>query len=181
MINGILQHTPIWVFVVFAVLLFLGMQAARPRRVRLLRILITPAIFIIWGIVSLTSKHDFSILLLADWLVAAILAATLATSIVRFPALRADHQRQIVYLPGSPLPLVRNIVIFATKYALAVAAATAPAASGQIAYWDVGVSGICVGYFLGWLGRLMMAYRHAPTLEESAPASPSSALPGGAS
>lgn len=162
---GMIQHTPIWVFVVLAVLVFMGIQATRPRTVRLLRLLITPAIFITWGIISLTSKHAFTALLATDWLVTAAVGIAIAGALVRFPTLRADRSRQIVQVPGSILPLIRSVGIFVAKYGLAVAAAVAPQAADSIAFWDVAVSGLCVGYFLGWVARLAMAYRRAPALD----------------
>ncbi|HEY1722674.1 MAG TPA: DUF6622 family protein [Magnetospirillaceae bacterium] len=175
MLSGIVEHTPTWVFVVFALLVMMGVQSMRPRRVRLVRLLITPAIFIVWGIVSLTSKHAFSTMLLTDWLVTAAVGIAIAGALVRFHALRADRQRLIVQVPGSRLPLIRNVTIFAAKYALAVAAVVATSAADQVAFLDVAVSGLCVGYFLGWLGRLMMAYRHAPALDESVVIAPGAA------
>ncbi len=185
LLGNIFSHTPVWVWVILALLIFLGVQASRPRTVRLLRILITPAVFIVWGIVSLTTKHEITGLLVGDWLVLGLIGFGIAMALVRFPALRADRQRQIVHLPGSFLPLTRNVVIFVVKYALAVGAAiaasgVAPGAADGIALADVAVSGLCVGYFIGWLSRLMAGYRNAPALEPSFSSS-STAVPGGAS
>jgi hypothetical protein len=160
--EGMVTHTPLWVFAVFALLVYLGLQATRPRTLGLRRILIVPAIFIAWGIVSLVSAHAVSTLLIGDWIVAAALGAGLASAMVRFPALRADRGRRKVHLPGSALPLIRNLAIFGAKYGLAVAAAMTPAARDHLALWDIAVSGLSAGYFLGWLGRFAAAYRHAP-------------------
>jgi hypothetical protein len=58
---GILLHTPWWVFVVFALLLALGIQALRPRVVSAWRLLVTPGIFIAWGLVSLAPPEHLAL------------------------------------------------------------------------------------------------------------------------
>lgn len=70
-----------------------------------------------------------------------------------------DPGRGLVTVPGSAFPLVRNLVIFAVKYCLAAAVAIAPARSGGLFPWDVAVSGLAAGYFIGWLSRFAMKYR----------------------
>ena len=150
-LGAILGNTPTWVFAVFALLVFMGVQFLRARTLPLRRVFITPAVFITWGIVSLAIKPNFSALLIADWLAAAALGASIALLLVRFHDLRVDRERRRVRLPGSVQPLVRNVVIFVTKYALAVAMAMTPAAREHLAFWDVAVSGLAAGYFLGWV------------------------------
>ena len=75
----------------------------------------------------------------------------------------------IVTVAGSPLPLVRNMLIFFTKYGLAVAAARNPAERAHLAIWDVAVSGTSAGYFLAWLAVFVIAYRRASQREQFAP------------
>ena len=167
-LGAVISHTPVWVFAVFALLIVLGAQALRERTVPLRRVVITPAVFIVWGIVSLATKPSFSVLLVGDWLLTALVGAAIAGLALRFDGLRADRDRRLVHLPGSPFPLIRNVVIFVTKFGLGVAMATAPEAREHIAFWDVAVSGLSAGYFFGWLARLGMAYRRAPALAPSA-------------
>ena len=62
----ILQNTPKWVFALFAVLIVLGVQALRARTLPIWRFLITPVIFIGWGVASLALQSLSSPLLLAD-------------------------------------------------------------------------------------------------------------------
>jgi len=175
MIGAILAHTPAWVFGVFALLLFLGAQAARPRAVRPWRAVITPAVFIAWGLISLATKPSFSALLAGEWLSAAAAGTALALVTVRLAGAYADRAAGRVHLPGSPLPLARNVTIFAAKYGLAVAAAINPDAAAHLAYWDIAVSGLAAGYFFGWLARFAMLYRvgAAAVIARTAEESPS--------
>jgi hypothetical protein len=158
-IINILLNTPWWVFALFVMLVLLGVQALRPRTIPVWRLLITPGVFIAWGLISLTLQPSVSSSFLwLDWLAAAAIGCTIAWLTTRAP----DIQRaSIVVVPGSAVTLVRNMVIFAAKYGLAVAAAIAPAQRQQLALWDVAVSGASAGYFLGWLAILGLAYWRA--------------------
>ena len=155
----ILKNTPIWVWIVLALLLWLGVQGLKPRAVALPRIFITPAVFITWGLVALALRSSPPILL--DWALTAACGIGLALATVRLEGLRVDHERSLVHLPGSILPFVRNLVIFGAKYVLAVAIAIHPEQRGTLVFWDVGISGLSAGYFVGWLVRFLLAYRRA--------------------
>jgi hypothetical protein len=164
-LGSILQGTPWWVYPLLALLVALGLQASRPRSIPLARVLVTPAIFIAWGIVSLVARPSFSSGLALDWLITACCGGALAMLTARGDAMRVDRERQVVHLPGSWLPLARNLLIFAAKYSLAVAAALAPTARDQLALWDIAVSGASAGYFLASLARIVLLYRAAPGVE----------------
>jgi hypothetical protein len=161
MMIAILQHTPLWVLAVFAVLLWLGLQALRPRVVSTWRVFLTPAVFIAWGLVTLALRATAAPPLLLDWLLAAAAGASLALMTVRMSGLGIDRDRGLVRLPASPLPLIRNLSIFAAKYVIAATSARHPEWSAALAPWDVAVSGLALGYFLGWSARFWLAQRHA--------------------
>ena len=78
-ILDILRNTPWWVFALLALLTWLGFQALRPRTLPIWRLLITPAIFIGWGVTSLALQSMSSPILIADWSVTAAVGA--ATSL----------------------------------------------------------------------------------------------------
>jgi hypothetical protein len=165
------QHTPWWVFAVFALLTWLGSQALRPRDVPVWRLLVTPAIFIGWGVTSLVVQSTAAPILVADWLATAAVGATIAWSTSRLDNIRIDRAQQRVSLPGSASTLIRNLLIFSAKYGLGAAAAMMPAWRPELAMWDIAVSGASAGYFVGWLARLALAYRRAsePNLAEQVP------------
>ncbi|HTP81901.1 MAG TPA: DUF6622 family protein, partial [Alphaproteobacteria bacterium] len=74
---AIIQHTPPWVAALLALLVLLGVQALRPREVPVWRLLLVPAAFIAWGILSLMQKAGASPLLAVDWLVTAAVGAAI--------------------------------------------------------------------------------------------------------
>ncbi|HZB90982.1 MAG TPA: DUF6622 family protein [Stellaceae bacterium] len=157
---AIVSHTPRWVFVVFALLLLLGIQALRPRTIAVARVFATPAVFIAWGLVSLALAAESAPQALVGWSLTAVAGASLALLTLRLDGLRAEGGGR-VHLPGSPLPLMRNVLIFAAKYVLAVLLALHPAARSQLLFWDMAVSGASAGYFIGWTVRFLIAYRRA--------------------
>jgi hypothetical protein len=149
MVFNILQNTPWWVFALFVLLMWLGFQALKPRTLPIWRLLITPAVFIGWGITSLAASP----LLILDWSVTALIGAAIAWTTSGH--IKIDRAR--VSLSGSAFPLIRNLLIFSAKYGLAV---TAAISHSNVAVWDIAVSGASAGYFLGWLLRFASAYRH---------------------
>jgi hypothetical protein len=156
----ILQGTPWWAFALLGLLVILGVQALRPRIVPLRRLLATPGIFIGWGLASLVLRLTSGTpLYLVDWLVAGGAGAVLGWASTRRADLRIDPAG--VAMPGSVLPLVRNLLIFSAKYVLAVAASIDPGQAQQFAFWDIAVSGAAAGYFLALLAHLLLLYRRA--------------------
>jgi hypothetical protein len=157
----VLAHTPRWVFLLLALLVWLGVSALRPRTLPLRRVFATPAVFIAWGLLALAMAARTSPAIVAAWGLSAIAVGCLAFFATRLDGLRADRSRGIVELPGSILPLVRNLAIFVVKYALAATMARHPALHGELLPWDMAVSGAAFGYFAGWSCRFLVRWRRA--------------------
>ncbi len=156
---AIIQHTPLWVFALLAALVVLGVQALRPREVTIWRLLVVPAAFIAWGIASPTAKAATSPFLGVDWVVMAAIGVAIAAWTTRLDGVRIDYAMGRVRVPGSAVPLVRNLSIFLVKYGLTAATAVAPALQGTLSPWDIAVSGLTAGYFIGWAARFALKYR----------------------
>ena len=165
-LSAILAGTPWWVFLVFGVLAALGVQALRPRTMPLARVFITPAVFIGWGLSSLVTAAKVAPLVLPAAIAAGVIGFGLAALSVRLDAMRAEPGR--VTLPGSVLPLFRNLLIFLAKYVIAAATAIRPDWHAPLLLADMAVSGLAIGYFVGWTLRLVGGYRRALRLETNA-------------
>ena len=162
-IAQILSGTPIWVFILLAYLIWVGAKRLRPGVRELSKIGITPAIFIVWGLIGLFQRPgDFSTVL-AHWAVGALLGTALGLA-VGIP-MQVDRPRRLVLLPGSFLPLLRVLVIFGAHYVLRVAAAIHADMSATYWTWDIYVSGASAGYFAGWSVRFVRSYLTAPHVE----------------
>jgi hypothetical protein len=167
---SILRGTPWWVVLLAAVLVWLGLRSLRPRVTTVGRVLVTPAVFITWGLASLTIRERSSTSLVLVGLITALAGVGAAMLTVRLRNLLVDRVHRLVLVPASLLPLVRNIVVFSAKYTLAVVAIIHPEARGHIMVWDVAVSAVSAGYFFGWAARFALAYRNAPTADLTATA-----------
>ncbi|CAN5338814.1 hypothetical protein BH11PSE4_BH11PSE4_04490 [soil metagenome] len=154
---AIVVHTPPWVFVLLALLIWLGCLSLRPRSQPLRRLLIVPAVFFLMGVSRLVLGGK-SIELIAVWLVSAALLA--AVALYTGPRnVTIDRDTGLIRRPGSVLPLVRNILVFVLQYAVAVVTAMRLDLGIDVAIAGQAVSGACAGYFLGWTIALLRSTR----------------------
>lgn len=160
--NAIVQGTPAWVFVLFAVLVWLGAKRLRPRITPLARVWTVPAIFIVWGLSGLLAHGGSPMQSAGHWLLGAAFGAALGAWSLSPDALRFDRRNGLVRQPGSVVPLLRNLAIFAGHYALQVVAATQPHLRDSAMGWDLYVSGFSAGFFIGWAIRFVLSMRVAP-------------------
>jgi len=161
-IVAIIQHTPLWAFAVLAVLVLFGVQALRPRTIALWRLMVIPAVFIGWGVISLFARSTQSPALLLDWLGTGAIGFAMAWVSTSLAGVHVDRAAGLVRLPGSAVPLIRNLGIFLAKYCLAAAVAVAPALASGLAPWDVAVSALSAGFFAGWVLRFARKYWREP-------------------
>jgi hypothetical protein len=157
---GILTHTPIWVFALFAYLVWQGSKSQRPRTQPLWRMLIVPLMFFLMGLSRLVLARNNGWELLVAWFVAALLFASLA--LYRGSGwLVIDRKNGLVTRPGSSMPLLRNITVFLLQYAIAVSAAVH--LDDHIAAAVIGraISGATAGYFAGRTVSLLRSYWNA--------------------
>ncbi|MGF6725309.1 hypothetical protein P3T43_004686 [Paraburkholderia sp. GAS41] len=148
---AIIHGTPIWVWVLLAVLLSRGVKALHSRTAPLSRLAIVPLIFAGWGIAHLVSSP------LAGWS-DAIAWATGAVVGIGAGVFMASRTRFIVnpiantvMVPGSVVPLLLIVAIFVSKFWLGFQMATATDVSSLGMYMLIGaaVSGLIAGVFGG--------------------------------
>src|SRR5687767_4801917 len=123
---SILRGTPWWVFLLATVLVWLGLRSLQPRVTTVVRVLVTPAVFLAWGLAGLTVGGRPSPTIVVVWLLTAVAGVAVAMLTVRVQNLFVDRVHRLVLVPASRLPVVRNVVVFSAKYALAVAAIIHP-------------------------------------------------------
>jgi hypothetical protein len=123
MLIEILKHTPVWVWAVLAALLYLGYFQSRPHMLARRRMTILPAALIGFSLFGVHSAFGLSAQALAPW-ACGVAAALLANRVLRLPReVCYDAATQKFSLPGSYVPMLLMLSIFATKYAVAVAMA----------------------------------------------------------
>ncbi|KWT72441.1 DUF6622 family protein [Variovorax sp. WDL1] len=126
MLTQILAHTPRWVFVLFALLVWLGLKQLRAGTVSLARVTLLPIAMIGLSFYGMLSTFGDSPAALLGWAGA---ATTLLLAVQRWPlpaSARFDAATRTFHLPGSAAPLALMMGIFFTKYAVGVLLAMHP-------------------------------------------------------
>ena len=167
--TGILANTPLWVWALLALLIWLGSLGLKRRRMALRRVAIVPVVFVIWGLSGLAARPFEAGIIAALWLGGLILGATLGLT-TGPQLLGVDRTRREVELPASGWPLARNLIIFFAHYALIVTATILTAQKAMLLQADIAVSGASAGYFIGWFIALLRRYRAAADTEVTASA-----------
>jgi hypothetical protein len=166
--TGILTSTPLWVWALLALLVWLGSLGLKRRRMALRRVAIVPVVFIAWGLSGLAARPFDAATIAAFWLGGLILGLVLGLA-TGPTLLGVDRAGRAVELPASAWPLARNLIIFFAHYTLIVAAAILTAHKAILLQADIAVSGASAGYFIGWAVALLRQYRAAPeTIRASA-------------
>jgi hypothetical protein len=153
----VLVHTPLWVFALFAYLVWQGIKAMQPRRTPIWRALIVPVVFIVWGVSRIGSGHQDGTWPLVAWIAAALVLLPLGVLTPR--PFDVDHTTGEIIRPGSAFALVRNLVVFSLQYTVGVI--TAINAGDRALAFIAGraISGATAGYFIGSTIALLIAYR----------------------
>jgi hypothetical protein len=155
-------NTPLWVWALLGLLLWLGWRDLRARTVAPGRLAILPAVA---GSISLfnvlTSAQ--SALAVPAWLLALAAGVPLGLLIARRRRLEVDADEGRMWLAGSWFSMALGLSIFAIRYAMAVTAAFNPGVARE-ALWIVcanALGGIVAGIGVGWMACLLLRYRRA--------------------
>lgn len=128
-VGEIVRSTPPWVGALLAFLVYLGISAARTRRVHLARLALIPLAMgglALWGELSAFGGHGHLAGLLGLWLVSGALVIA-GSGTLRAPAgTRYDAASRSFDLPGSWVPLVLILAVFLMKYGIGVQLALEP-------------------------------------------------------
>ena len=155
---GILTGTPLWVYVLLAYLVFVGIKASRPQEVSLIKLCILPTIVLA---LSLGALH--SPLAIAVWALSLVTGGAIGFALNQRRKLRFDRARRRVSYPGDWVTLAVILFVFGTKYFFGYTEATAPQQlqrlSMQLAMLIC--SGASAGILLGSLSNVLLRYRTA--------------------
>ena len=153
----IISGTPFWVWIVFAYILFVGINALRKRIVPVYRFAIMPIIFVVWSIVSLYDKTTFSLIM---WSLFYGIGITLGYYMMRRLNISINKETYLVHIPGSVIPLIISCSFFLVKYCLGVSYALNPILKFNviIAGFDGVLSGIFSGISTGRFLKILHKY-----------------------
>jgi hypothetical protein len=157
----ILAKTPPWAFLVLAYLVWQGLESLRARTQPFWRLLLVPTFFIAFGVSRTVGGSTTQFSALLPWAIGLVICAPVA--FITGPRLLAvDRRRGLVSRPGSPVPLIRNVGVFALQYTLAVMTGGSMAGSANANLVAHGIAGCTAGYFAGWVIVALRHYLRAP-------------------
>jgi len=157
MLLSILQHTPVWVYVLFFALLGLGWMQSRDRIVPYVRAFILPLIMVLFSIYGVVSAFGMSIGVIA-WSVGLIVVMALGIRIRAFYNAVFMEEHKAFAIKGSWLWLVLMMVIFWLKFAVGVALARQLEMVYEL-WFILGIS-LCYGVLSGiFLVRMVILWK----------------------
>ena len=176
MFIAIVQHTPIWVWALLAKLIALGLWQTRARDMSLVRVTILPLLLIALSLGGVLSAFGHFPVALGGWVAGVGAALAFARNAVAVRGAAWSPGTGRLYVPGSWLPLVLIVGLFAIKYAAGAGLAIHPALATDATF--AGLCSLGFGSFSGLFLARSLSLRRLATRPASAPmAAPSGAMP----
>jgi hypothetical protein len=147
----IISHTPIWVFILFFVLVVVGLLQLKDRKVSFSKILILPIAMVCLSFYGVISAFGLDIKSSLFWLVGLIIAVLL-NILLKLPRNSIyDKDLKTFFIKGSIIPFILIMIIFFTKYFIGVVIAKQLAILNELTFICTisFIYGILSGFFLG--------------------------------
>jgi len=159
MIQQIVSHTPVYVWVLLAFLLYRGYLASRDRDVSLQKLSVIPVVMLALSLSGMSANGALGSGVWGVWAVGVLGGMALAWRLSSGD-IAVDRAAGTIRQRGSWLPLALMVAIFFTKYTVAVVSAMHPELPHSLPF-AVGVTalyGVFNGVFLGRLARYAAAW-----------------------
>jgi len=160
--NHLLTHTPVYVWLILALVVARGLIALRERETTLKKLCIIPAIMLPVALLDIARKFGLEGLPLGTW-VLAVAASMWAVWSLGGRRIAAGSAPGTVRVGGSVMPLLLMLLIFMMKYATTVMLVTAPTLlhSPAVTAAACALMGGANGWFFGRLLRDVLDTRAA--------------------
>lgn len=162
MIVDILVNTPIWVYLLFCLLMYLGICNLKDKTTHALLLPILPSTFLIWGLFDVFSK-SVDIALLWVWPCGVGIGGLSGWYLVRRHRITVNRQTLRIQIPGSPFVLLTSLIFFTMKYYIGVVVALSPESLDNHSFimFVYSVSSVAVGLLVGRLLNYLMRFIRA--------------------
>jgi hypothetical protein len=160
----IVANTPLWVWLLMAVILWLGWWGLQPRVVPPARLAILPLVGLGTSLATIVQSADPGLAIIV-WLVVLAAALPLGYAIGGARAVRLLEDGRLA-IAGGWFMLGFGLSIFLVRYALGVLFGIAPALKAAPLWVAVsgGVGGVVAGIGIGWLASLLLRVRRSATM-----------------
>lgn len=161
-IVNIIGQTPVWVFPLIVVVLWLGSINLRERNVPLRSLFVFPVVMLVMSIGNSIGTSAGPWMALADWLCSAVIGAFVGWQLTQRPRAIEPKSGRVI-LPGSAVPLIVCIAIFVLRYAFGYLYGRYPdlRADGNYALALIAGGALLGGVMVGRYGRLGLWYWQA--------------------
>jgi len=157
----IIVHTPVWVWLVMAAVIGLGLYGLRPRTVRPWRLAILPMVGVGTSLTAIVQSNRPA-LAFAAWGLALLASLPLGNVLGRRrPAQWLEEGR--LEIAGGWFMLGFALSIFAVRYVLGVVFGINPALKAEVLWigLSAGCGGVIAGIGMGWLAGLLLRGRRS--------------------
>ena len=143
----ILLHTPWWVYVLFAYILYVGIKATKMRSVPVLQLFIAPSIFTILSIHTLVGRISDHFLYIIPWGIATAVGIAIGWIEMHSLNIIVDRKNHLLKIPGSVFTLILFLLFFGSKYYYGFMSVTDPERTKEIQFviFILLISGIGTG------------------------------------
>ncbi|MBF0032024.1 hypothetical protein HAX39_05400 [Citrobacter freundii] len=161
---NMLQHTPVWVYLLFIFLLYRGIKARTPATVTLEKLALIPAIFLFWDIYDLITYRDPTLITYIQWAIGIISGAIIGYMLINPSRLSRSSAPRSIQRPADYSALPFMLLAFGVKYVLGVLNAIAPDVLHQPAMSALAIiaGGIFAGVFVGKFTRYVSVWLRLP-------------------
>jgi hypothetical protein len=112
-----ISGAPWWVYLLFIILLSVGLKAMHERTVRIPRVVIFPLIFLAWSLYGLYAHVMLGLNnLIAWWVIFLVIGAILGFKEVHSWRFGIDRRKGLVTIPGNYSTLILVVLIFVLKF-----------------------------------------------------------------
>ena len=129
----IITNIPLFVWPLFTILLISGIRASKPDTVPLTFLLLIPSVFLVWSIYSFFGKYSDPISIML-WVMCLAVGFFIGFLHMQKLGLKFDMQKRKIEMPGSWIPLILSMSIFATKFSIGMMGAMFPHLNSTILF-----------------------------------------------
>ena len=158
-IQQTLIHTPWWVYLLLAYLIFIGIKARKPSTVSIYKLAILPVVFLSLSIEMLVTHFDINFLSISTWLASVAAGSLIGAILVCRQKIKIERDKKLLHVSGSWSTLILILIIFIGKYYCGYALSQDPSTAINIKteVLVLAISGACSGTFVGRM--LVYIYR----------------------
>jgi tetrahydromethanopterin S-methyltransferase subunit C len=161
LIENLIIHTPIWVYLIFFLLIYLGIKATKTSVMPFRRVFIAPIVFSYISITGISRHFEMNSMSIITAIVALIIGYLLGHLTTRKIIVKIDKKNKRIQLPGNYWTLIITMIIFSTKYFFAYKFIRHPELK-QASYFlasYIFISTLIIGFLIGRLTCFILKYK----------------------